>query len=341
MDDARFADTAVLKGLVSSRQVREAVAHQKKQPSVQAPSLARVMVGLGMLSSDQAQKILQSEAQSFPSVEGYKLVEKLSSSREGNVYKAVQLSMRRRGLLTVLEGERAADENAVRRFLAEARAAGQLSHPNVMRVHEVGQSGGHYFYTMELVKGRTLEEMLKQGLDAPGAREICAQVADALDYAARAGVVHGELTPSTIIVTEEGQAKVSGLGLTRPSSTRFLLGDHCQYIAPELARGSSPDARSDIYSLGCILFRSTTGRAPFPGRTPREVLASHLSSPPPDAKASNPQLPRELASIIIRTMAKDPSARYASAAEMASALRSVRFKRRSRVRRRRLRRRRR
>ncbi len=359
MDDARFAELAVLKGYVTSQQVRRAVSEGKKQPG-QARNLAHVMVGLGMLSAEHADGIFRSEGESyraaappgqapgvrpggaaFPSVEGYKLVEKVSSSREGNVYKAVQLSMQRTVLLKVLEGEEAGDETAVRRFLAEARAAGRLNHPNVIRVHEVGRSEGLYFYTTEFVEGHTLEETLKEDLPASRAAEICAQVADALDYASRMEVTHGELTPSAIVISAEDQAKVSGLGLTRPSSTRFLLGDNAQYVAPELVRGNPPDARSDIYSLGCILFRSTTGRAPFPGRTPREVLASHASASVPDPHASDPQLPKDLGSIVARTMAKDPSARYASAMEMASALRELKFEKRPKLRRRRRRRRRR
>ena len=116
MDDARFAELAVMKGYLTSQQVRTAVTAQKKHPSGQAPSLARAAVGLGMLSSERAQEMLQSEGESLPAIGGYRLVEKLSSGKEGNVYGAVQLSMARKVLLKVLEGERAADENAVRRF---------------------------------------------------------------------------------------------------------------------------------------------------------------------------------------------------------------------------------
>ncbi len=262
-------------------------------------------------------------------IPGYTLLRRIGRGSMGAVLLARQNSLGRLVAVKVLAPRFARNANFVRRFFREAQAAARLNHPNVVSAIDVGEAGAYKYFVMEYVEGPTVAELLARGgpMAPDRAVGIVIQVARALDHALANGMVHRDVKPANIILTETGMPKLCDLGLAKEvekegSDTQQgeTLGTP-DYIAPEQARGDAAiDIRADIYSLGATLFHMVTGGVPFIGPTPAVVMALHLTEPAPDARTRNPAVPARLAVAIRRMMAKDPADRYQAPTEVIDAL---------------------
>jgi serine/threonine-protein kinase len=256
----------------------------------------------------------------------FRLVREIGRGGMGIVYEAEQESLGRRVALKVLPAGAALDERLAIRFLREARAAGRLRHPGIVPVYTSGRAEGVLYFAMELIEGRTLAAVIADGALAPTeAARIAAEVARALEHAHAQGLVHRDVKPENILLSREGRARVADFGLVLEASAACLtLSRHAlgtpSFIAPEQARGESVDARSDIYSLGAVLYAMLAGVAPYAGDVPSMVLARVLTERPRSLLGVRPGLPPHLVTICERAMAREPAGRYASAGGMAEAL---------------------
>jgi eukaryotic-like serine/threonine-protein kinase len=226
--------------------------------------------------------------------------------------------------LKVLFPELSVDRSFVERFRREAQAAANLSHPNIVPVFDWGEDTGTYFIVMEFVDGRPLSSILKTSgpLSAERTADVGAHVAAALGYAHKHGVIHRDVKPGNVLITDEGQVKVTDFGIARAINTEESLTQTgavmgtATYFSPEQAEGIGVDARSDIYSLGVVMFEMATGRPPFLGDTPVAVASKHVREHPPAPRELNPAIPPTFEAIILKSMAKDPAHRYATAEEL-------------------------
>ena len=259
-------------------------------------------------------------------IKGYKILEVIGEGSMGVVYRAHQISMDRIVALKVLPKSKTKDSTFVEQFLTEARNAGRLNHPNLIRVHEVGRSGDLYYYSMEYVDGLTLGELMDEfeggRFDVRRGLNIFVQIAAALDHGLRMGIIHREIRPDAIMVTEGDQAKLDGLGLTKDEERRFLESENAYYVSPEQAKGLQADTRSDIYSLGCCLYHALTGEPPFQGGGPKDVLGRRLLEPPTHPVDINQQIPETVGDVIMRMMSRDLHQRFQTPAEVMEALKS-------------------
>jgi eukaryotic-like serine/threonine-protein kinase len=261
----------------------------------------------------------------------YELGHPLGTGGMAEVYQATDRRLGRAVAVKVIRPELAADERAVARFRREARAAGGLSHPGIVAVHDVGIHGGSPFMVMELVRGRTLARvLLEEGRMTPDrAVSVGRDVADALSAAHAAGVIHRDVKPGNVMVTAEGTVKVLDFGIARVAQwtplteTRTMHGT-AEYMSPEQIRGDPVDERSDVYSLGVVLFELVAGRPPFGGDSPLAIAFRHMEEPPPALRAVRPDAPAALEAILERCLAKEPGHRYRSAADLRTDLDRVR-----------------
>lgn len=249
-----------------------------------------------------------------------------------DVYLARDLLLDRPVAVKVLFAEHARDASFVERFRREAQAAANLNQPNIVAVYDWGQQYGTYFIVMEYVEGRPLSEIIRaEGPLHPNrAAEITADVAAALGFAHRNGVVHRDVKPGNILITPSGQVKVADFGIAQAATTGDSAVNLTQagsvmgtatYFSPEQAQGHAVDPRSDLYSLGCVLYEMVTARPPFSGDSPVAVAYKHVQEQPVPPSRINPNVPPALEAIDLKLLAKDPAQRYASAEDLRSDLR--------------------
>jgi serine/threonine protein kinase len=258
---------------------------------------------------------------------GYRLERRLGGGGMGEVYKATQVSLGRIVAVKVLSDKFASDRSFVKRFIAEARAAGKLSHTNVVQVYDVGDEEGRYFISMEYVENGSVEDLLgvEGTLDGPRARKVALETARALEYAERQGIVHCDVKPDNLLLTMEGDVRLADLGVAKRVGEPAAGDDEGvfgspHYMSPEQARGDQLDHRSDLYSLGATLFKMLSGRTLFTGDNSRKVMEAHVFEKPESLRDVNPNVPRALADIVDRLVEKDPDDRYQSASDLISAL---------------------
>jgi len=252
----------------------------------------------------------------------YRILEEIGHGGMGIVYKAEDMKLTRTVALKFLPPELSSDPEARERFLQEARAAAALSHPNICTIYEVNESEDNPFIAMEYVEGEDLREKTKKGpLPIEKALAIVIQAAEGLEKAHRKGIVHRDVKCSNIMVTESGQAKIMDFGLAKlRGGTAFTkegatLGT-VAYMSPEQARGEKVDGRTDIWSLGVVLYEMLTGELPFKGERDVSILYSIVHEEPKLLKTINPRIPTELERIVHHAMEKSPEARYPSAGAM-------------------------
>jgi len=239
------------------------------------------------------------------------------------VYRAEDLLLNRAVALKILYPELSADPLFVERFRREAQAAANLSHPNIVPVFDWGEDEGTYFIVMELVEGTSLADMLRgsRTLTASRSAQLVAQVAAALGYAHRNGVVHRDVKPGNILITSDGQVKVTDFGIAQAVSSEDHLAEEgsvmgtATYFSPEQAEGAAVDGRSDVYSLGIVLYEMLVGRPPFIGDSPVAVSSQHVHGTVPPLTDFNNTVPHDLESIVMEALAKNPAQRYQTADE--------------------------
>jgi serine/threonine-protein kinase len=260
-------------------------------------------------------------------VGNYKIVEKLGEGAMGTVYKGIDVMIEREVAIKVLRPEIASRTDVVERFRSEAATLARLNHPSIATLYSFFRQGEQYFMVMEYVPGETLEQCLKRRgqLTAEYAIPVFCHVLDGIDHAHRLGILHRDLKPGNIMLTPQGGAKVMDFGIARVLGTSRMTREGniigtLEYIAPERIKGQEADLRSDIYSLGAVLFEMLTGRLPFEADTDYALMEAHVKKSLPSFSEIGAQAPASLQSAIAKAMAKDPGRRFSSALEFRGAL---------------------
>ncbi|MCM3746141.1 Stk1 family PASTA domain-containing Ser/Thr kinase [Paenibacillus pasadenensis] len=253
----------------------------------------------------------------------YEILTRIGGGGMALVYKAHDLLLSRNVAVKVLRQQYVHDEEFIRRFRREAQSAAALSHPNVVSIYDVGQEEDIHYIVMEYIEGYNLNEVIQERapLQADEAVRVAAQIADALDHAHQNHIIHRDIKPHNILIGRNGRVKVTDFGIARAvtSSTITQTGSvigSVHYFSPEHAKGVSTGEKSDIYSLGIVLYQMVTGKLPFLGESPISVALKHLQEPLEDPRTVNPLVPQSVENIIIKAMRKNPSERYRTAGEM-------------------------
>lgn len=257
----------------------------------------------------------------------YHLLSLIGEGGMALVYEAEDLLLGRKVAVKVLREQYASDPGFLARFQREAKAAAGLSHPNVVGIYDVGADGPNQYIVMELVRGRTLKEIVQQDGPLNSARVIDfgRQICEGLEFAHEQGIVHRDVKSHNILVGRDGRAKIADFGIATAlgesslTQSGFIVGS-AQYLSPEQARGEPSTPSSDIYATGIVLYEISTGRLPFEGETPVAVALKQVQSDPVPPRRWNPRIPEALQAVILKAMSKVPSARYPSGKAMAAAL---------------------
>ena len=240
------------------------------------------------------------------------------------VYKARDVILNRNVAVKVLRDEFTTDEEFIRRFETEAQSAARLTHSNIVSIFDVGVDNGIYYIVMELIQGKTLKEIIieeKGPLPWKWSVNVAIQIASALDMAHKNNIIHRDIKPHNIIITEDGVAKVTDFGIAKAVSNSTITAfgttiGSVHYFSPEHARGGYTDAKSDIYSLGVVMYEMLTGRVPFDADTPVSVALKHMQEEPVEPKEINPNIPESINKIILKALKKDPMQRYQTSMEL-------------------------
>jgi len=257
----------------------------------------------------------------------YQVIEDLGHGGMGRVYKVFDTEVREKLALKLLNPEIASDEPTIERFRNELKLARTISHRNICRMHDLGREEGTYYITMEYVPGEDLKSFIHRvgALPIGKAVSIARQVCEGLAEAHRVGVVHRDLKPQNVMIDRDGNARIMDFGIARSMKAKGITGGNVmigtpEYMSPEQVDGKEADRRSDIYSLGIVLFEMLTGRLPFEGETPLSVAVKQKSEAPPDPRKINPQISEELTDIILKCLEKSKESRYQSADDLSTDL---------------------
>jgi serine/threonine-protein kinase len=260
----------------------------------------------------------------------YRVLKRIGSGGMAEVYCAEDQQLGRRVALKLLHRRFADDEQFVERFRREASSAAGLSHPNIVGIFDRGEWDGTYYIAMEFVEGRTLKDIVRERGAAPpeAAADITLQILRAARFAHKRGIVHRDIKPHNVLIDNEGRVRVTDFGIARAgvsdmTETGSVMGT-AQYLSPEQAQGKPVDARSDLYSIGIVLYELLTGRVPFDAESPVSVALMQVSEPPVPPMEVNPEVPPALDAVTLRAMEKDPGRRYQDADEFIAALESAR-----------------
>lgn len=253
----------------------------------------------------------------------YKIIEMIGGGGMANVYLAHDVILDRDVAVKVLRLDFANDEDFIRRFRREAQSATSLAHPNIVNIYDVGEEESIYYIVMEYVDGQTLKQFIQKNspVDVDVALNIMQQLTSAISHAHQNHIIHRDIKPQNILIDREGNVKITDFGIavalsaTSITQTNSVLGS-VHYLSPEQARGGMANRKSDIYSLGIVMFELLTGRLPFSGESAVSIALKHLQSETPSIRRWNPSIPQSVENIVLKATAKDPFYRYNSAEEM-------------------------
>src|SRR5579864_5119476 len=262
-------------------------------------------------------------------IASYTLLEPIGHGGMAVVYRARQDSLERTVAVKILSENLAASPEFMERFRREARTAANLRHPNVITVFDFGEDErGVPYLVLEYIEGPTLADLMDRGLEDRRVADLLDQIAAGLDYAHARGVIHRDIKPGNVLLTDDGRAVLADFGLAwlldgaHLTLTGGVIGTP-EYMSPEQAGGEPIDHRADVYSLGVVLYEMLVGERPFVAETPIAVLLQHLQDAPPSVLDARPDLPLAVGGVITKALAKDPNERYLSAGALAQAFRQA------------------
>ena len=258
----------------------------------------------------------------------YEILEKIGNGGMATVYKAKCHVLNRYVAIKILRDEFTTDSEFIKRFNTEAQSAASLTHPNIVSIYDVGNEDNLYYIVMELIQGKTLKEIINEDgmLSWKWSVNIAIQIASALETAHKHNIIHRDIKPHNIIITEDGMAKVTDFGIAKAVSNSTITAfgttiGSVHYFSPEHARGGYTDAKSDLYSLGIVMYEMLTGKVPFDADTPVSVALKQVQEEPVEPIKLNDKIPISVNRIILKAMQKEPELRYQSATEMLTDLR--------------------
>lgn len=257
----------------------------------------------------------------------YMIVSRLGEGGMADVYLAIDTLLNREVAIKVLRGELSTDAVSLLRFKREANAASTLNHPNIVEIYDVGEEDGKHFIVMEVVRGKTLKQLISQrgAMEKEEALAIMKQLIAAISEAHRKNIIHRDIKPQNVLVKDDGTVKITDFGIAlaqdamQLTQTDAVMGS-VHYLAPECARGEAASNQSDVYSLGIVLYELLRGEVPFNGEAPVQIAIKHMREDIPSIREFNPTLPQSLENIILKATAKNKSLRYQSAKDMADDL---------------------
>lgn len=255
--------------------------------------------------------------------ERYEIIKTIGEGGMANVYLANDTILDRKVAIKVLRGDLSNDEKFIRRFQREALSVSNLSHPNIVEVYDVGEEDGQYYIVMEYIEGKTLKQLLKkrETLTLPEVIDIMLQLTDGLAHAHESYIIHRDIKPQNIMILDNGLVKITDFGIamalnaTQLTQTNSVMGS-VHYLPPEQANGKSATVKSDIYSLGILMYELITGSVPFKGDNAVEIALKHMKEKIPSIRKQNPTIPQSVENIVIKATAKNPRNRYDSVKEM-------------------------
>ena len=253
----------------------------------------------------------------------YEIIKTIGEGGMANVYLANDTILDRKVAIKVLRGDLSNDEKFIRRFQREALSVSNLSHPNIVEVYDVGEEDGQYYIVMEYIEGKTLKQLLKkrETLTLPEVIDIMLQLTDGLAHAHESYIIHRDIKPQNIMILDNGLVKITDFGIamalnaTQLTQTNSVMGS-VHYLPPEQANGKSATIKSDIYSLGILMYELITGSVPFKGDNAVEIALKHMKEKIPSIRKQNPTIPQSVENIVIKATAKNPRNRYDSVKEM-------------------------
>ena len=260
----------------------------------------------------------------------YEVIERLGTGGMGSVYRVEDKKIHEDIALKLIKPEIAADKKTIERFSNELKVARKIAHRNVCKMYDIGESEGAHFITMEYVPGEDLKGFMRRSkqLSIPTVLSIAKQICGGLDEAHKLGIVHRDLKPSNIMIDKDGNVHIMDFGIARSMRAEGITGTGAmigtpEYMSPEQVESKEVDQRSDLYSLGVILFEMVTGRVPFEGETTLSIARKHADEEPPDPNSINPQIPDDLSHLILRCLEKDKENRYQSGGELITELGNI------------------